>query len=55
MNSFEMTKYLIEKAGIITTPGIGFGQMGDDYIRFSLTLRDSELERGIKKLKALRV
>jgi len=55
LNSFDMTKYLIKNAGIITTPGIGFGKEGDNYIRFSLTLRDSELERGIKKLKALRV
>lgn len=55
MDSFSMTKYLIKKAGIVTAPGIGFGADGDGFIRFSLTLNDSELERGISKIKAMRV
>ncbi|MDY6787112.1 MAG: aminotransferase class I/II-fold pyridoxal phosphate-dependent enzyme [candidate division WOR-3 bacterium] len=53
MNSMEFTKYLIKNAGIITTPGIGFGQSGDGFIRFSLTLPDSEIDRGIEKIGKL--
>lgn len=53
MNSMEFTKYLIKNTGIITTPGIGFGQSGDGFIRFCLTLPDNEIDRGIEKIGKL--
>ncbi|MCK4523295.1 aminotransferase class I/II-fold pyridoxal phosphate-dependent enzyme [candidate division WOR-3 bacterium] len=50
MRSMEFSKHLMNKAGIITAPGIGFGKKGDSYIRFSVTLPEKEIERGIKKM-----
>src|SRR5208337_587614 len=35
--SIEYSKYLLEKAGIVATPGVGFGKYGEGYVRFSLT------------------
>jgi LL-diaminopimelate aminotransferase len=36
--STGLTKILLEKAGIITTPGVGFGEAGEGYIRMTLTV-----------------
>lgn len=54
-DSMSFTKRLIKDAGIITTPGIGFGPEGDKFIRFSVTLPDSQLRRGIKKIRKLEI
>lgn len=35
--STSYANHLLEKLGVVVTPGIGFGEMGDSYIRFSLT------------------
>ncbi len=53
MKSMDFTKYLMKKANIITAPGIGFGKDGDKFVRFSVTLSERELKRGIKNLKKL--
>ncbi|MBW1738605.1 MAG: aminotransferase class I/II-fold pyridoxal phosphate-dependent enzyme [Deltaproteobacteria bacterium] len=34
--SIEFSKMLIEKAKVAVSPGIGFGEYGDDYVRFAL-------------------
>ncbi|MDL5504048.1 MAG: aminotransferase class I/II-fold pyridoxal phosphate-dependent enzyme, partial [Candidatus Methanoperedens sp.] len=33
----DFSKMLLEKAGIVATPGIGFGEYGEGYVRFALT------------------
>jgi LL-diaminopimelate aminotransferase len=41
---------LLEKAGVVVTPGTGYGPHGEGFIRLSLTLSDQDLEKGILKL-----
>ena len=41
---------LLEEAGVVVTPGLGYGQAGEGYIRLSLTLPDAQLEKGIQRL-----
>jgi len=36
--SIEFAKTLLEKAGVLVVPGIGYGQYGEGYIRISLTV-----------------
>ena len=36
MGSLEFSKYLLDKARVAVSPGIGFGQYGDEYVRFAL-------------------
>jgi len=50
--SIEFTKKLLDEAGIAVTPGIGYGKEGEGYIRFSLTISDDRLERGMCRLLA---
>jgi len=53
MGSLEFSKLLIREAKVAVSPGIGFGEYGDDYVRFSLienNMRINQAVRGIKKL-----
>lgn len=53
MGSVEFSKMLIHKAGVAVSPGIGFGEYGDEYVRFALienNMRINQAVRGIKKI-----
>jgi LL-diaminopimelate aminotransferase len=53
--SRELVATLLEKAGILATPGIGFGENGEGYIRFSLTVDDKRLAEAVKRIKNIRM
>ena len=44
---------LLEKAGIVATPGNGFGAAGEGYFRLTLTAPDARLKLAVKRLTAL--
>ena len=53
MGSVEFSKFLIEKAQVAVSPGLGFGEYGDDYVRFALienSMRINQAVRGIRKI-----
>ena len=41
---------LLETVGVVVTPGTGYGPGGEGYVRLSLTIPDSLLEKGIARL-----
>jgi len=49
--SEEFATKLLDEAGVVVTPGTGYGKHGEGYIRLSLTLPDEELEEGLARLK----
>jgi LL-diaminopimelate aminotransferase len=51
-NSIEFATTLLDEAGIVVTPGVGYGKHGEGYIRLSLTTPDERLEEAIVRLKA---
>jgi LL-diaminopimelate aminotransferase len=51
--SKEFAMKLLMEKGIIATPGNGFGDHGEGYIRFALTQGVSRLEETIERLKSL--
>jgi LL-diaminopimelate aminotransferase len=53
--SMEFATRLLDKAGVVVTPGVGYGPSGEGYIRLSLTLADEQLEEGVRRLEALRL
>lgn len=53
MKSMEMSRKVLEECSVIVTPGIGFGQSGDDYVRIALTVEKERLAEAIKRLKKL--
>ncbi|MGQ9648268.1 MAG: LL-diaminopimelate aminotransferase [Thermodesulfobacteriota bacterium] len=44
---------LIEKAGIVATPGNGFGEAGEGYIRMALTVDEKRIKEAIERLKKI--
>ncbi len=53
MGSVEFSKLLINEAQVAVSPGLGFGEYGDDYVRFALienNMRISQAVRGIRKV-----
>jgi alanine-synthesizing transaminase len=52
MGSLEFSKVLLREAKVAVSPGIGFGEGGDEYVRFGLVEnehRTRQAVRGIKK------
>ena len=47
LGSFEFSKQLLLKANVSVSPGIGFGQGGDDYVRFSLIEDEPKIKQAI--------
>ncbi|MBI4186112.1 MAG: LL-diaminopimelate aminotransferase [Chloroflexi bacterium] len=41
---------LLDKVGVVVTPGTGYGKQGEGYIRLSLTIPDTALEKGLSRL-----
>lgn len=53
MGSLDFAKHLLKEAKVAVSPGIGFGQYGDDHVRFALIeneQRTRQALRGIKKM-----
>jgi len=53
MGSVEFSKFLIKEAQVAVAPGLGFGEYGDEYVRFALienNMRINQAIRGIRKI-----
>jgi alanine-synthesizing transaminase len=53
MGSVEFSKMLIREAKVAVSPGLGFGEYGDEYVRFALIenkMRTNQAIRGIRKV-----
>jgi LL-diaminopimelate aminotransferase len=46
---------LLDEAAVVVAPGNGYGEHGEGYVRFSLTLPDAELEEGVARIANLRL
>jgi len=51
--SSQFATLLIEQAGIVATPGNGFGDAGEGYIRMALTVDEARLKEAIERLKGI--
>lgn len=52
--SLSFTSKLLEETGVVVTPGTGYGQYGEGYIRLSLTIADEQMEKGLARLSQWR-
>ncbi|HAL48423.1 MAG: aminotransferase class I/II-fold pyridoxal phosphate-dependent enzyme [SAR202 cluster bacterium] len=48
--SASFTEKILDECAIVVTPGNGYGQYGEGYIRLSLTIGDADLDRGLERL-----
>jgi LL-diaminopimelate aminotransferase len=44
---------LLDEAGIVVTPGIGFGSGGDGYVRFALTRSSERIMEAVDRIGRL--
>jgi len=51
MKSLEFSKKLLTEARVAVSPGIGFGEYGDDHVRFSLIENEHRTRQAIRGLR----
>lgn len=49
--SAQFATLLMEQAGLVVTPGNGFGEAGEGYFRIALTVDESRLRQAVERLK----
>ncbi|SPR99910.1 alanine transaminase [Cupriavidus taiwanensis] len=53
LGSLEFSKQLLAKAKVSVSPGIGFGDYGDEYVRFALIENESRIRQAVRGIKAM--
>ena len=51
LGSLEFAKLLLEKARVSVSPGIGFGEYGDEYVRFALIENEARVRQALRGIK----
>ncbi len=51
MGSLEFSKLLLREGKVAVSPGIGFGEGGDDYVRFALVENEHRIHQAIRGIK----
>jgi LL-diaminopimelate aminotransferase len=51
MKSFDFTKDLLNRTGVLVSPGTGFGEYGEGYFRISLTIPDDKIDEAVSRMK----
>ena len=53
MGSLEFSKKLLREAKVAVSPGIGFGDYGDDHVRFSLIENEQRTRQAVRGIKQM--
>jgi alanine-synthesizing transaminase len=53
LGSLEFSKLLIQEARVAVSPGIGFGEYGEGYVRFALVENEQRIRQALRGLKQL--
>ncbi len=53
LGSLEFAKMLIQEAKVAVSPGIGFGEYGEGYVRFALVENEQRIRQALRGLKQL--
>lgn len=53
MDSLSFAKLLLKEAKVAVSPGIGFGQYGDDHVRFSLIENEQRIRQALRGIRGL--
>jgi LL-diaminopimelate aminotransferase len=52
-NSMSFAANLLDKAGVLATPGNGFGDAGEGYIRFALTAPAKKIQEAVDRIQRI--
>jgi alanine-synthesizing transaminase len=53
MGSLEFSKRILEEAKVAVSPGIGFGDYGDEYVRFALIENEQRTRQAVRGIKEM--
>lgn len=53
MGSLEFSKLLLSEASVAVSPGIGFGQHGDDHVRFALIENEHRTRQALRGIRRM--
>ena len=53
LGSLEFAKQLLARAKVSVSPGIGFGDHGDDHVRFALIENKARIRQAVRGIKAM--
>lgn len=53
MGSLDFSKLLIKEAKVAAAPGIGFGEYGDNFVRFGLVENEHRIRQAVRGMKKL--
>jgi alanine-synthesizing transaminase len=51
MGSVEFSKFLIKEAKVAVSPGLGFGEYGDEFVRFALIENNQRINQAMRGIK----
>jgi alanine-synthesizing transaminase len=51
LGSIEFSKLLVEKAEVAVSPGIGFGEYGEDFVRIALVENEQRIRQGARNIR----
>jgi alanine-synthesizing transaminase len=51
LGSLEFSKLLVEKADVAVSPGVGFGEHGDEYVRIALVENEHRIRQAARNIK----
>jgi LL-diaminopimelate aminotransferase len=51
--SAQFASLLLRKAGIVSTPGNGFGEAGEGYVRMALTVNQERIREAVERIKGI--
>jgi len=51
MGSLEFSKYLLKEAKVAVSPGIGFGEYGDSFVRFALIENEHRTRQAVRTIR----
>jgi len=51
--SISFADELLDKLGIVATPGVGFGEYGEGYVRFSMTSSTDRIQEAVERMHEL--
>jgi LL-diaminopimelate aminotransferase len=54
-SSMEFTEKLLQEAGIVSTPGVGFGKYGEGFIRMTITTSESRLAEAVDRIAKIKL
>ncbi len=55
IDSLSFAGRLLEEQGIVATPGVGFGERGEGFIRFTLTVDEQRIAEVVERMKQINI